>query len=123
MKFSRFGFGSGLMSRDLAGRIDVDGVSRACVKMENFELLQSGAVRRRFGSRWLADLSGRPVAMQAFRWSDGMLAVVVVLDAELIIFLRMVSNCSGALMILMAALSGCGKLMIWLSLPIPTDCP
>lgn len=74
------------MSRDLAGRIDVDGVSRACVKMENFELLQSGAVRRRFGSRWLADLSGRPVAMQAFRWSDGMLAVVVVLDAELIIF-------------------------------------
>lgn len=74
------------MSRDLAGRIDVDGVSRACVEMKNFELLQSGAVRRRFGSLWLADLSGRPVAMQAFRWSDGMLAVVVVLDAELIIF-------------------------------------
>ena len=45
MKFSRFGFGSGLMSRDLAGRIDVDGVSRACVEMKNFELLQSGAVR------------------------------------------------------------------------------
>lgn len=86
MKFSRFGFGSGLMSRDLAGRVDVDGVSRACVEMKNFELLQSGAVRRRFGSRWLADLSGRPVAMQAFRWSNGMLAVVVVLDAELIIF-------------------------------------
>lgn len=86
MKFSRFGFGSGLMSRDLAGRIDVDGVSRACVAMKNFELLQSGAVRRRFGSRWVADLSGRPVAMQAFRWSDGMLAVVVVLDAELIVF-------------------------------------
>jgi len=86
MKFSRFGFGSGLMSRDLAGRIDVDGVSRACVEMKNFELLQSGAVRRRFGSRWMADLSGRPVAMQAFRWSNGMLAVVVVLDAELIVF-------------------------------------
>ena len=63
MKFSRFGFGSGLMSRDLAGRVDVDGVSRACVEMKNFELLQSGAVRRRFGSRWLADLSGRPVAI------------------------------------------------------------
>lgn len=86
MKFSRFGFGSGLMSRDLAGRIDVDGVSRACVKMTNFELLQSGAVRRRFGSRWVADLPGRPVTMQVFRWSDGMLAVVVVLDVELIVF-------------------------------------
>lgn len=86
MKFSRFGFGSGLMSSDLAGRMDVDGVSRACVKMTNFELLQSGAVRRRNGSRWVADLPGKPVAMQSFLWSDGMLAVVVVLDTELIIF-------------------------------------
>lgn len=86
MKFSRFGFGSGLMSRDLAGRMDVDGVSRACVKMTNFELLQSGAVRRRFGSRWVADLPGRPVTMQVFRWSNGTLAVVVVLSAELIVF-------------------------------------
>lgn len=68
------------MSRDLAGRVDVDAVGRSCERLVNFELLQSGAVRRRCGSRWLCDLGGdgRPVAMQAFGWSDGGVSVVVV---------------------------------------------
>lgn len=85
MKFTRFGFGSGLMSRDLAGRVEVDAVHRACSELVNFELLQSGAVRRRNGSRWLRDLPGKPVAMQAFHWSDGTLAVVAVFDMDLIV--------------------------------------
>lgn len=88
MKFTRFGFGAGLMSRDLAGRVDLDPFHRACEELNNFELLQSGAVRRRCGSLWLGDLPEKPVAMQAFHWSDRRLSVVVILNRELIVFSR-----------------------------------
>lgn len=72
MKFSRFGFGSGIMSGDMAGRFDVDKYQRGCEVLRNFELLQSGAVRRRCGSKWLCDLGGeRPNGLGVFVWSDG----------------------------------------------------
>lgn len=91
--FKRFGFGAGLMDRDLSGRVDVDTYHRGCSVLENFELFQTGAIRRRCGSRFIADLGKMPLTLGAFRWSDGQISLVVVMEHEI----RVYSSVSGVL--------------------------
>ncbi len=93
MAFKRFGFGAGLMDRDLMGRVDVDSYHRGCSVLENFEVFQTGAIRRRCGSRFVADLGDVPLALGAFRWSDGQISLLVVMRHEV----RVYSSVSGVL--------------------------
>ena len=81
------------MDRDLSGRVDVDTYHRGCSVLENFELFQTGAIRRRCGSRFIADLGEMPLTLGAFRWSDGRISLVVVMEHEI----RVYSSVSGVL--------------------------
>lgn len=81
-ELTRFGFGQGVMSADFAGRVDVDHYHRSCAVLENMEVLQSGAVRRRCGSRFLTELPLKPLAMDVFLWSNGVLGCVIVYGSK-----------------------------------------
>lgn len=87
MSITRFGFGSGIYSPDMAGRSDIDGYHRACKELTNFELMPSGAIRRRKGSKQVvANVAGTVIAFKAVKASDLGVHLIVVTTTDVKVY-------------------------------------
>ena len=73
---TRVAFNAGEFSPDLACRTDLDYYARGCSRLENWQVLQTGGVRRRRGMRLFAKADNREVHLMPYIYSFAAVADV-----------------------------------------------